>query len=231
MKIGLPVIFWLLGSAAMCQTTVVLNTPGADPPSSSVTAADAALVSRSVLPKVRKLLASDACEEAFEAAGAADGSFTRVGARQRVVFYQFCQTGNGFGAVGLAIIEAGKLVASFAADAGWAVGVKAIPDINENGLDEIALYYSGGIHQGAGGTGVDILELGGGKIKGLGWFQAESFDDTNPAVGYLVTAKQGNSPAFFREKKVQTAAGKWRTAGRRIPLKVEKVVGIYSAVR
>lgn len=52
-----------------------------------------------------------------------------------------------------------KVISSYVAESGWTLGITVLPDINQNGFDEFALYYSGGMHQGQGGTGVDILEV------------------------------------------------------------------------
>lgn len=213
------------------QTPVVINIPGEETGNTKLRDADRALIERSALPKVRKRLVDQACEEAFEPAGVVQGSFSKPGSDQRLVFYQFCQTGNGLGQVGLILIEAGKVVGNYVADVGWSIGVKALPDINQNGLDEVALYYSGGIHQGAGGTGVDIVEFTSSGVKGIGWFQADSFTETSPVVGYRVTARPGKAPAFFREKYVQNASGKWRKTGAAAPFRLRKPISVFTAVK
>src|SRR5207247_1850178 len=128
------------------------------------------------------------CEESISIAGRGDGAFTRAGAKQVFIFYEFCETGNGLGSAGLAVLENGRVVASFVApETGWGVNAASLPDLNQNGLNEIALYYSGGMHQGAGGTGVDIVEYSAGKLKGIGWYQAEGFNETGPVFGFRVT--------------------------------------------
>lgn len=213
------------------QSPVVINVPGDEAKSPELTTADKSLIERSALPKVRKKLADDACEEAFEPAGVIDGSFSKAGAAQRLVFYQFCQTGNGLGWAGLILIENNRVVGNYVSDAGWVVGFKSIPDVNQNGLNEAALYYSGGMHQGAGGTGVDIVEFGPGGPKGIGWFQAEGFSETGPVIGYKVTAKPGPMPVFYREKHVQNSSGRWRRTGPATSFKLQKIVGAFEPVR
>lgn len=217
--------------SAAGQTPIVINIPGEETENRKLTDADRTLIERSALPKVRKKLADDACQESFEPAGVVQGSFSKPNSDQRLVYYQFCQTGNGLGQVGLILIEGGRVVGNYVADVGWSVGVKALPDINRNGFDEVALYYSGGMHQGAGGTGVDVIEFTGSGVKGIGWFQAESFGETTPVVGYRVTARPGKVPAFFREKYVQNAAGKWRKIGAVAPLRLQKAVSVFTPVR
>lgn len=220
----------LFGSASG-QTPIVINIPGEETGNTKLTDADRVLIEQAALPKVRKKLADEACEESFEPAGVVQGSFSKPNSDQRLVFYQFCQTGNGLGQVGLILIEGGKVLGNYIADVGWSVGVKALPDINQNGLDEVALYYSGGMHQGAGGTGVDIVEFTGAGVNGIGWFQAESFGETTPVVGYRVTGRPGKAPAYFREKYVQNSSGKWRKAGAVAPLRLQKAVSVFTPVR
>lgn len=213
------------------QTAVTINFPGEESGGAKLTDAETAVIRKSALPKVRRKLASDSCEESFEPAGVVQGSFSKPNSDQRLVFYQFCQTGNGLGQVGLILIDGGKVIGNYVSDVGWSVGVKALPDINQNGLNEVALYYSGGMHQGAGGTGVDIVELTGTGVKGIGWFQAESFGEETDTVGYRVTAKSGKIPAYYREKYIQTANGKWKRTGKVVPLRLQKTVAVFAPVR
>lgn len=227
----LAILFLLSLVPASGQEPIAVNVPGAEMTAAKLNAADAALIKRTALPKVRKKLASDICEGSFEPAGVVRGSFSRPNSDQRLVFYQFCQTGNGLGEVGLILLENDKVVGNYVADVGWTVGIKSLPDINRNGLNEVALYYSGGIHQGSGGTGVDLVELSPAGVKGIGWFQAESFSESGPTVGYRVTAKPGSPPAYFREKYTQDAKGRWKRSGRVTPLHLEAAISQFAAVK
>jgi len=219
-------------SVCMAQTGVVINDPTLPTTAAKLTAAEQSIMDKSVLPAARKKLASDLCEETVEAAGIVQGSFTKPGARQTLIFYQLCQTGNGLGAAGVAVIEDGAVVGNFvSADSGWTVDARALPDINQNGVNEFALYYSGGLHQGEGGTGVDIFEISGGTFREIGWFQAESFTADGPVTGYKVTAKPGKTPTFSREDYVQNAAGKWRKVGKPYALKIMAVTGTFEALK
>lgn len=217
------------------QGLVVIN----DPPTTSdsnassdkLTPSEQAVMDKYVLPKVRAKLASGACEESVDISGRLEGSFTKPQAKQIAIFYQFCQTGNGFGSAGVAVLEEGKVVGNFVApDSGWTNASAVLPDINNNGLNELALYYSGGIHQGEGGTGVDIVEYSAGNLKGIGWFQADGFSETGPTFGYKVTVKTGSIPSFFREKWVQNNSGKWRRVALVAPLKLGPTVGKFEAL-
>ena len=213
------------------QNPVIINVPGAETKNPRLTAADKALIERSALPNVRKKLVDDSCEESFEPAGVLEGSFSKAGAAQRLVFYQFCVTGNGLGWSGLILIANNRVVGSYVTDTGTVIGFKSLPDINENGLNEVALYWSGGTHQGAGGTGVDVVELGPAGLKGIGWFQADSFSEDGPSVGYKVTVKPGPAPVFYRERYVENAGGKWRRTAAARPFRLQKTVSTFEAVK
>src|SRR5678810_660399 len=89
----LVVVFVSLASFA--QSTVVINTPGEEPVKVELTSAEQRIMDRNVLPKARKRLAGDACEEEINVAGKIGGAFSKVGTSQTLIFYQFCQTGNG----------------------------------------------------------------------------------------------------------------------------------------
>lgn len=213
------------------QATIVVNDPVTKTTPVKLTAAEARLMERSVLPPVRKVLVSDLCEEEYEVANSTKGAFTQPGAHQTAVFYQFCQTGNGYGSVGVAILEGGKVVGNYvAADGGWTVDARTLPDINDNGLDEIALYFSGGMHQGEGGTGVEVMEFSHAGLRSLGWFQAESFSDSAPSIGYRITARKGKTPTFTRQKLTSRNQKTWRRAGKPMPFRLSKPITKFTTV-
>src|SRR4051812_39650346 len=153
---------FVLCFTAYSQEFVIVHSPvEEDVPKPELTVLERNLMNRVALPKIRKKLSVlDFCEESFEPSAVLHGSFSRAGSDQTVIFYQYCQTGNGLGEVGVVLIEGNKVVGNYIADVGWTLGGRVLPDINQNGLNEFALYYSGGIHQGSGGTGVDIMEFG-----------------------------------------------------------------------
>ncbi|HEX3100347.1 MAG TPA: hypothetical protein VHQ01_01070 [Pyrinomonadaceae bacterium] len=211
--------------------SVKMDAAAPDGGKTGLPAAEEAVFNKSVLPKARAKLKSEGCEETIEVAGRVVGAFTRAGSKQTLIFYQFCQTGNGLGSVGVAVLENGKVVGNYvSAESGWSVDAKALPDLNQNGVDEIALYYSGGMHQGAGGTGVDIMEVSSRGLIGVGWFMAEEFTETSPVMGYKVTANPGAKPVFFREKYTQNSAGKWRKTGVAAPLRLKEVNSTFVTV-
>lgn len=201
--IGLLIIQISLAGIGLAQTTVVVSDPQAKPLKAVVSPAESTLMERVVLAKARrKWSGNDACEEDYQVMGAASGAFSRPGASQKLIFFQFCQTGNGLGNNGLVLIENGKTIGTYISESGWAMDLKRLPDINQNGTDEFLLYYSGGMHQGQGGVGVDIMEFSAnGAIKGLGWFQSEGFTEDD-SWAWKVSVKEGKTPVFYREKYV-----------------------------
>ncbi len=215
------------------QTLVEINDPAFEPVKTELSKTDKVLFEKNILPAARKRLASEVCEESAEPASPVQGSFTKSGSKQTLIAYQFCETGNGIGSVGVAVIENGKVVANVVSvDSGTAINARTLPDINQNGRNEVALSYSGGMHQGGGGTGVDILEFSpNGALNGIGWFQAEEYSESSPVMGYRVLVKPGKVPSFSRQKYVQNAAGKWRKTGKPMPLKLSKTVSEFESIK
>ena len=220
----------LLAAAVFAQAAIVINDPVAEPAKPVVSPADSALMERMVLPKARQnWTENEACTEDYQVMGEASGAFTRAGAKQKLIFYQFCQTGNGLGNNGLVLIENGKVVGSYISESGWAMDLKALPDINQNGLHEFLLYYSGGMHQGQGGVGVDIMEFSAGGVKGLGWFQAEGFTEDD-SWAYKVSVKKGKTPVFYREKYI-SKNDTLRKSGKIAAFKLGKTYSSYSVLQ
>jgi hypothetical protein len=227
------VIFVFLVLSLDAQSLVVVNTPGLEPLAGKLTATEKTLMQRGVLPKVRKILASDTCsEEDYEVSNALKGSFTRTGAQQTLVYYQYCITGNGLGSTGLAVLENGKVEASYISeDGGETTGSRVLPDINENGVNEVVLYVSGGMHQGGGGTGAEVVEFTEAGLKNLGWFAADEFSESGPSIAYRVTAKAGKPPLFYRQKFTSRDEKKWNPVGKPLPFKLGKPLIIFTPVK
>jgi hypothetical protein len=213
------------------QQNVIINNPIVDEKPAVYSNAEENLIKERVLPKARKHWGgAEVCTEEFQIMGKASGAFTKAGAAQTLLFYQFCQVGNGYGYNGLVLVENNKIVGSYVSDGGWAVKAKKLPDINQNGLDEFALYYSGGMHQGAGGIGVDVFEFSAFAVKPLGWFQSEGFTEEESSA-YKVSVKPGKIPVFYREKYDETSENKWKKVGKIAAFKLGKVSGTFSALK
>ena len=210
-----------LGFTAMGQIVVVVD-PTKDSPEAKLSAAEDIILKNDAVPRVKKKLTDAACTAEPEPAGVAYGAFSKAGAKQTLIFYQYCQTGNGLGWAGLVLIEGGKMIGNWAADSGWTQEIAVVPDINKNGLDEFTLSWGGGMHQGQGGVGVDLMEFSGGMPKGLGWFLSEQFADTEAVSVWKVTAKPGPVPVFYRQKYFSGENQKYRRVGVNALFKLKK---------
>ena len=197
-------------SSAQKPSLVVVHDPTKQAVATKMTPAEQALFERVALPRVRRIIKEEVCSEGIDISGVAHGAFSRTGAVQSLVFYQYCQTGNGFGQAGLVLMDEGKVVGNFIADAGWTIGVERVADINWNGIDEFTLAYSGGLHQGQGGAGVDLMEFTDGKPVGFGWYKSEEYGDTQASAAWKLTAKPGPTPLFYRQKFTSRDGNKWR---------------------
>lgn len=223
---------FLFAAAVFGQQTIVINEPDAKPAPLVMNTAVIDSIKREILPKARKYWAkNDACTEQFEIKSRVRGSFSAPKAMQELVLYEFCQTGNGFGNNGLILLEGGKIVGSYVSEGGWALDLKVLPDINQNGLNEFLVYYSGGMHQGQGGTGVDLLEFSAAaSIKGLGWFQAESFGEETGDWAYKVSVKPGKTPIFYREKYI-SKNDKLQKSGKSAAFKLGKAYSSFTVLK
>lgn len=225
----LAVIF-TCGVSVFSQPVIVVYDPITEVKESTLSPADEAIFNTAT-EAAKRNISRDTCEPEIEMAGFITGAFSKAGSKQTLIFYQYCQTGNGFGWVGLVLIDSGKLAGNYIAEVGWTVGIDRVPDVNKNGTDEFTLAYSGGMHQGMGGTGVDLMEFSGGLPKGIGWYKAEEFGPTEAASAWKLTAKTGATPAYFKQKYVSRENSDYRKVGANAPTKLGKPISSFSAVK
>jgi len=230
--IGILSAQMLFAAAVFGQQTVIISEPDAKAEPLIMNTAVVNTIKREILPKARKYWAkNDSCAEDFKLIARVRGSFSAPNASQELVLYEFCQTGNGFGNNGLVLMEGGKINGSYVSESGWAVDLKVLPDINQNGLNEFLVYYSGGMHQGIGGTGVDLMEFSAASgIKGLGWFQSDSYGEESGDWSYKVSVKTGKTPIFYREKYI-SKNDKLQKSDKPAPFKLGKAYSSYTALK
>jgi len=214
-----------LFSAGSAQGPVVLYDPASQASEAARSEADERFVKDRLAPRARaKWGGVERCDSSNLAViGSADGSFTRAGASQQAVVYEYCQTGNGFAFNGIAVVERGRVVVHFAIEGGWNLKVTRVPDLNQNGRDELAIETGGGMHQGYTGSSVTVLELTETAAKELGVFLVYT-NECEPSVAdkycdrsYLLTATRGPRPAFFRQKYINRGTDekpRWVASGK-----------------
>ena len=130
------------------------------------------------------------------------------------------------------MLENGKVVASYIAEDGdEASGARSLPDIDQDGINEVVLEVSGGMHQGSGGTGAELIEFTAAGLKSLGWFTEDEFSENGPSIAYRVTAKPGKPPLFYRQKFTSRNEKKWNPAGKPVPFKLGKPLVKFTAVK
>lgn len=224
-------IFAIVSSHTPAQSTVVVHDPTKDSTSRRPTAAETAIFETSVIPKVKNAISTDVCEAEPEIAGVADGSFSKAGTVQTLIFYQYCQTGNGFGWAGLVLLEKNKPIGSFITESGWTIDIRTVADLKKNGFDQFTLQWSGGLHQGRGGVGVDLVEFSNGVPKAIGWYLAEEIMYEETTKAWKLTAKRGNRPTFYRQRFSSPDGKKWRAVGGAKPYKLVRKTITFEAVK
>ncbi|CAN5420845.1 hypothetical protein BH10ACI3_BH10ACI3_29570 [soil metagenome] len=229
--VGVSMAVLVVAFSAFGQSRVVINDPTVTAEASKWSAADEALINSAALPRITAKYEKEPCNVNLEPTGVIFGSFTKPNAKQTLAYFQICQTGNGLGMIGLVLIENGKVIGTFASDGGWSDDISLVPDINKNGLDEFTLAYSGGLHQGQGGIGVDLVEFTGGKLVGIGWYLAEKFEDTDAVTVWKLTAKPGPKPVFYKQRYDAKEKGKWRKVGADTVAKLGKAYSKFTVVK
>ncbi|MBB5294078.1 hypothetical protein E5F05_13490 [Deinococcus metallilatus] len=129
------------------------------------------------------------------------GSFTRKGAKQRLVSVWYCGAAN-FNQYVLGVLEGNRLVAAYTVQ-GMNVHVEKFRDVNGNGTDDVIVRAS---YSGAGGMGgsAELADFHSGGLKSFGsfrtsdevcpWYQGgdtEMHDDE-----YKIMVTPGNQPSF-----------------------------------
>lgn len=193
--------------------------------------AEQAVYEQSVLPKLKAKYQSEGCSVEPELAGEVSGKFTKKGTIQKAAFYQVCQTGNGLGIVAIVIFENDELVGIWGTESGWTLQINSIADLNANGLNEFTLSFGGGMHQGQGGIGVDVMEFTGGKPRSIGWFQGEKIMDTETESAWKVTVRTGKTPVFYRQKYVANSRGKLIKSGANSVFTLKKVESEFEEIK
>lgn len=167
-------------------------------------------------------------QRAFDVSSSANGSFTRPNSDQKAVLYELCRSGRNFGIGGIVIFENHEVAAHYIyGENGYSYGIKALPDIDQNGLSEILLIGSG-TGQGYTEGGFEIIEFEARRVKNFGL--AETYQDNfgtgnKPvqATAYKISFQSGVPPVFYREiYRQKGGGGKWTLIGKVQKFKLRK---------
>lgn len=163
-------------------------------------------VRRYALPKARRFWHDHGgCVEEFDVIDATSGSFTKPGVAQRAVLYSFCTYGYNFAHNGIVIIEGRRIVAHVLYEGAADSSIKALADLNRNGIFEIMLgdYAT---HQGYNLAFASLIEISPSSVKKFG-ITALYEDNCGTVesreqckmITYKILANRGRVPIFYRE--------------------------------
>lgn len=125
--------------------------------------------------------------------GSARGAFTRPGADQEIVLFMMSPWPRCCSKLGLAVVEGGRLVRNVAFN-NLFVGVRAVPDLNGDGRDDLELPGEFGMGGETSGT-VTLAGFGDTGFAEMGSTSLSSSDcggsGTAGSMAQLVTASPG----------------------------------------
>jgi len=222
---------------AQPQTRRVYSAPWA-PSESTVREADRAVARREILPAARRLWSrAPGCSETFRVIGAADGAFTGRGLAQRAVLYRFCEAGRDQARGGVAIVEAGRMVAHVTIEHATPDALQTGPDVDENGVGELVLVDSLR-ENGVITADVALVQLEPGGVRSFGAITVydENFGTDQPMhreMASILTATPGPTPVFELETYIFREGMRARWVGLDRPHRVTLAQGraTYRRVR
>lgn len=161
-------------------------------------------------------------EEDLRALAAVDGAFTEAGAAQEAVLYLVSLWPRCCPKVGLAVVEGGRLVRN-ATFEGTNQGLRAVPDLDGDGLDELVLTGTFGMG-GQWTTSMTVLSLG---ADGPTEYASAAISDDACAAGHdgstaaRILAAPGPSFSVERYTKASCEATEWTPDGEAAPLDLD----------
>jgi hypothetical protein len=188
-----------------------------------VTKGDQAIFSQQVLPAARRAWRSrqNECVGGWEGEpairAAALGSLTKPNAQQKAILYNYCTPAHAYAFNGLAIVEAGRVVAAHLVyQSDWQNDLKVSPDINQNGLSELLL-ISGTTNQGTTWATVSPIELFENSVHKFGFAEVYSDscgnDERSGGEAWKLSARIGSAPEFYQDGYKRRCNSKvWRRA-------------------
>lgn len=165
-------------------------------------------------------------EEEVRVLAVADGAFTRAGASEHAVLYLVALWPRCCPKVGVAVVEGGPdgRLARHAAFEGPTHALRAVPDLDGDGADELALFSAFGTG-GSEERSVQLASVGPDGLRPWGWAALYSgacgaLRDGEEAFRVVATPVAGGPPAFVAERHVRARCegGAWAPDGVPEPL-------------
>ena len=78
------------------------------------------------------------------------------------------------------------------------------------------------MHQGVGGTGVELMEFSAGAPTAIGWYKAEEYGPNDVSESWKLTAKPGKTPVYYKQKFSARGQRKPRAVGKNAVTRLDK---------
>lgn len=153
--------------------------------------------------EIKKKHPSECVNNDFSVDSGIKGSFTKPNLSETAYFYSLCtdgSTSSPIGVGGIVIFEAAKMTALYTFQTVGFTEIKSLPDINKNGLSEIAIITENG-GQGARATNLMLLEyepsdllnyLGSTKVGSVSLSTTPPMETTS-----VISVEPSANPTFF----------------------------------
>jgi hypothetical protein len=199
------------------------------------TPAEKALLDREIRHVAARVFREMACSGGTDGADVIDvaaGSFTRPGAAQRAIYYEWCRPATAIAAGGVVVVEGGRIVAH-AVTGDWPSQIRRVPDLDGDGRDELLL-VAGQTEQGETTDWATVLSLPPGRavtrvfsvrLSECGTLDRGATDQVWPL--YVVP---GPRPRFLTQRLTSACErGTWRVRGGFV--RPEPASGAFDRVR
>ena len=160
----------------------------------------------------------DACyEEAFEVIDRATGAFTASNAEQQAFLYRFCDLSRMTARHGIAILEDSRVVFHTAYETLREHAVRAGPDINDNGRDEL-ITVSSALSGGHSQRIINIMSLSADDVQPVGSLRVHesncgTLSDDKQETAHQISVSGSEEPQFYKRSfRSPCEANEWTLA-------------------
>lgn len=167
-----------------------------------------------------------ACGEydTFRIIDSAEGFFTSADIRSKVYLYSDCDTSKNRKIQGVIVLQNEKRLKHFAYNYSADVKIVAIKDLNENSIEELAIYSNERIEKDYRKS-FRMVEFQPQGLKKLGGFELQN--DKNILFAFRIFAEKSELPKFFASK-FQTDGYKWKNVEFEKPVELAEDKTVYS---